>query len=134
MLGVTSLDKNGLSAYIAWIKEDVLANPKFQREIMGPNAKFSQKDVQRLTSAIAEAEECLVDAWKRPATAKKVTLKRKKDLDKLLQTIITHEAASKEFYDACFPNDSYVEKYTRDKEEHEKREAEARQKREARQA
>ena len=49
------------------------------------------KEVDKLYTAVKDAQKLLKDAWLRPATMKKVTTKKKNELDKLLRALINQE-------------------------------------------
>jgi len=107
------IDANGLSAYLQWFKEDVLGSEKYRSEL---EQNFSRKDYERIKKAIQMGERCLTDAWKRPATALKVTRKKKSEIDGVLRGIITRDVASDELYFKCFPDSILVERYIEEKE------------------
>ena len=60
---------------------------------------------------MAEGEEVLASAWSRPGTAKRVMMRKKKEIDKLLNQIITVDKASPALYHRCFPDHILVAQY-----------------------
>ena len=61
----------GLSAYLRWIREDVLAPNSAHAEEL--ETRFSQKEVLNLRRAVKSAERTLKEAWRKPASAISVT-------------------------------------------------------------
>lgn len=121
---LVAVDTTGLSAYLNWFKEDVLGVDRFSFEL---DSNFSRKDVERIKKAISKSEHVRDDAWKRPATALKVTRKKKAELDSLLRSIITKDVASEMLYRACFPDSVLIERFV---EERDERRAQAKEERE----
>jgi len=110
---VVGVDPNGLSAYLSWIKEDVLGPySKFKAELED-ESQFHPKSLAKLRAAVREAEGVLASAWRRPATVMKVTRAKRAELDALLATVVTKEAASAALYRHCFPDQVIVDDYKR---------------------
>ena len=87
---LTKLDTNGLSAYLTWLKEDILApNARFADEI---KRILEVKDRIRLRVAIKDAERTLENAWKQPRSVQRVTAKKKEQLKAILLSTITRES------------------------------------------
>ena len=101
-------DTTGLGAYLQWLKSDVLHNPSCADEL---NHRFPQRDLKRLNRAVAEGEQVLSSAWSRPGTAKRVMMRKKKEIDTLLNQIITADKASPALYNRCFPDHILVAQY-----------------------
>ena len=85
----------------------ILARKVFADEM---REDFSVEDRMRLNAAIRDGERCLKTAWQKPATAQRVTRRKKAEIDHVLSGIVTKEAASKELYRACFPDRMLSEK------------------------
>jgi len=49
----------------------------------------------------------------RPGTVKRTTLRKKREIDDLLRTIITRDRASEALYRQCFPDRVLVEQFVR---------------------
>ena len=49
----------------------------------------------------------------RPGTVKRTTLRKKKEIDDLLRSIITRDKASEALYRQCFPDRVLIEKFVR---------------------
>jgi len=115
-------DTNGLAAYLAFVKSDVLGNRRFADEL---NQRFPQRDIQRLKRAVVEGEQKLQAAWSRPAVFTRLTIREKQRIDKLLGEIVTKERASAELYKTCFPDKVIVDLYVAGLEAEEQRMKEA---------
>ena len=102
------MDTNGLSAYLQWLREDVLGPERFKTELAD---NFPRKQLDRLHRAVDDADATLEAAWLRPGSALRVTRKRKAELDALLAEIITSESASEDLYRRCFPDKVLVADY-----------------------
>ena len=101
---VVNVDPNGLSSYLAWLKQDVLGvYGKFAKELSDPS-RFPPRAMHKLRWALKDGEDCLVSAWCRPATAVRVTRANKVEIDQVLSKVVTTEAASPELYAFCFPD------------------------------
>jgi len=103
-------DTSGLSAYLAFWKEDVLESERFRQEL---DTTFTPAEMQKVHSAVESGERCLEDAWQRPGTVKRTTLRKKREIDDLLRTIITRDRASEALYRQCFPDRVLVEQFVR---------------------
>ena len=103
------MDCNGLSNYLAWLREEVLDSARFEEEL---REDFKQPDIAKLHRAVAEAEHFLIKAWERPHSAPKETRKRKEELVKLLDSIITRNTASDALYAHCFPDRVLLEQFS----------------------
>jgi len=101
-------DVNGLSAYLQWLKEDVLSQKRYRAELYD---NFPRKKMQQLEKAVVSGETLLIKAMERPATALKETRKKKIEIDALLRSIVTREASSDALFKRCFPDAVIVEKY-----------------------
>ena len=66
---IVHTDTCGLSAYLAWLRTDVLETARFVSEL---EEDFADKDVTRLRKALKEGEQTLATAWKRPHSARQV--------------------------------------------------------------
>jgi len=108
-------DANGLSAYLQWLKEDILGTHRWAMEL---ETRFPARDLKRLRKAVTDGEVFLEKAWQRPARALAVTRKKKLEIDALLAEIVTKEKASAALYQKCFPDkvlvDEYVAKIAKD--------------------
>ena len=104
------MDTNGLSAYLQWMREDVLEPERFKTELAD---NFPRKQLDRLHRAVDDADATLEAAWLRPGSALRVTRKRKVELDALLAEIVTSESASEDLYRRCFPDKVLVADYKR---------------------
>jgi hypothetical protein len=74
---VTSVDPNGLSSYLAWLRDDVLGVYSACAAELKDSQKFPPRNIQKLRRALEDGEACLVDAWRRPASAVRVTRAKK---------------------------------------------------------
>jgi hypothetical protein len=103
------MDTNGLSNYLAWLREEVLDSVRFEAEL---REDFKQPDIAKLHRAVEEAEHFLTRAWERPHSAPKETRTRKEELIKLLASIITRDTASDALYAHCFPDRVLLEQFS----------------------
>ena len=103
------MDTNGLSNYLAWLREEVLDSVRFEEEL---REDFKQPDIAKLHRAVEEAEDFLKWAWERPHSAPKETRTRKEELIKLLASIITRDTASDALYAHCFPDRVLLEQFS----------------------
>ena len=103
------MDTNGLSNYLAWLREEVLDSVRFEEEL---REDFKQPDIAKLHRAVEEAEHFLIRAWERPHSAPKETRTRKEELIKLLASIITRDTASDALYAHCFPDRVLLEQFS----------------------
>ena len=103
----------GLSAYLRWIREDVLAPNSAHAEEL--ETRFSQKEDLNMRRAVKNAERTLKEAWRKPASAISVTGNTKLALDKMLLKLISKERASKALYAHCFPDRVLVDEYEKNK-------------------
>ena len=71
---IVPIDVNGLSAYLQWLKEDVLGQKRYKAEL---DENFPRKKIAQLEKAVAAGEALLIKAMERPATALKETRKKK---------------------------------------------------------
>jgi len=110
---ITPIDVNGLSAYLQWLKEDVLGQSRYRDEL---DDHFPRKKISQLEKAVLAGEQLLVSARDRPATALKDTRKKKADIDALLKSIVTKEAASEALFKKCFPDQLIIEEYKKELE------------------
>lgn len=106
-------DPNGLSAYLDWLKNDVLKNQRFADEL---NEHFPAREVKRLTRAVVEGERKLANAWSRPSHFTRVTTAEKIRIDEMLAKIVTEEKASAALYKQCFPDKVLQAQYKADQE------------------
>jgi hypothetical protein len=120
---VTAMDTSGLAAYLEFIKADVLKPSRFANELA---ENFPEKQIDRLRKAVADAETLLVKAWQRPATALRITRKKRAELDALLGEIVTRDTASDALFQVCFPDKVLIEEYKRKLETEAAEAAEAR--------
>jgi len=105
---IVALDTTGLSAYITWLREDILHNEKHVANLL----KIDAKDLDSLGAAIKQAEQAMEEAKNRPSSASRLSATKKKELDRLLAKVITLER-SPELFSACFPDKVLVEAYKR---------------------
>jgi hypothetical protein len=110
---LTVPDPNGLSAYLRWIREDVLGPHSAHAEEL--ETRFSQKEVLNLRRAVKNAERTLKEAWRKPASAIRVTRNSKLALDKMLLKLVSKERASKALYTHCFPDRVLLDEYEKNK-------------------
>jgi len=116
-------DPNGLSAYVDWLKTDVLLpGTVHQAEI---EQRFPQRDLKRLNRAVVAGEQLASSAWSKPGSAVRVTQKEKRRIDKMLSEIVTKEKASDALYKACFPDQVLVDEYVDNVAEAKRKEKEA---------
>jgi len=110
-------DAAGLSAYLRWLKNDVLGTKKYREEL---ELNFPEREIKRLYRQVTEADQVLENAWKKPSSAVRLQRKAKLDLDKLLASIVTKEKASRKLFIKCFPDqflvDAYIDKLAAHKE------------------
>jgi len=105
---IMPLDLYGLSAYLQWLKEDVLGQKRYRNELYD---NFPRKKLSQLEKAVAQGEQLLVTAMERPSTALRETRKKKMEIDALLRSIVTREASSDALFQKCFPDMVIVETY-----------------------
>ena len=119
----STADPNGLSAYVDWLKTDVLLpGTVHQAEI---EQRFPQRDLKRLNRAVVAGEQLASSAWSKPGSAVRVTQKEKRRIDKMLSEIVTKEKASDALYKACFPDQVLVDEYVDNVAEAKRKEKEA---------
>ena len=97
-------DAVGLSAYLRWITTDVLEAHADELE-----TRFPERDVKKLKRAVATGRACMEHAWTRPASALRVTRKKKTEIDAVLRSVVTRDRASPELFSRCFPDALLVE-------------------------
>ena len=110
---LTAVDKNGLSAYLRFLRNDVLGSRRFKAEL---EEDFGV-GVDKLKKALADGEKCLSEAWRPPSSMRAVTTRKKLEVMEVLKSVVTKEKASEALYRQCHPNavirDEYVEKLQR---------------------
>jgi hypothetical protein len=104
---IVASDTQGLSAYLEWLKGHVLHAPRFKEEW----DELPSEQRAKLAHAVRDGEALLSEAWKRPKSAKKVTARRKREIDALLASVVTREEASDALYTACFPDRKLTEAF-----------------------
>ena len=110
---IIGADLNGLSAYLGWIKEDILSEYSPWNSEFDDHSKFKERDMAKLHEIIEEGEQCLLDAWQRPGSAVRVTRKKMLDIDAALAKVVTRESASEELFRRCFPDKVLIDEYWR---------------------
>ena len=69
--------------------------PQWYPQIENRKAEtFTPAERKKLAQAAREGGELSESAWKRPRSAKKVTTRRKREIDSLLASVVTRERAS----------------------------------------
>jgi hypothetical protein len=71
---LTKIDRNGLSAYLRFLRHDVLESRRFRTEL---EEDFTPEERAKLHKALEDGEKVLADAWKRRRTMFEVTQKAK---------------------------------------------------------
>ena len=108
---VTPLDPTGLSGYLSWITEAILTPKLFRRELQ---ESFGFDEFRKLKQAVADAEEVMRETRRRnTSSAYKRALKTRIELDALLASIVTEDAASPDLFRACFPDKVLQGRYKR---------------------
>lgn len=106
---LTQIDTNGLSAYVAWLREDVLHSTRFDHEL---HTDLTPKDIDRLSAALKNGEEFLETVWACPVgNVKRRCLAKKKELEKIVSAIINRASASDALFTHCFPNEVLLEQF-----------------------
>lgn len=109
---IVSVDSNGLSALLAWLKEDLLAPTSKYAAELSNSAKFSPRDIHHLRTAIADGEEFLRSAGTRGAHSfYRMTSRKKAEIEGILSKVVTREAASSHLFKHCFPNQVVIDEY-----------------------
>lgn len=98
---IVLVDTNGLSAYLSWLRQDVLDSPRFAPEL---DEDFSKGEVARLRRLVAEGEELLKVVWQRPGSARRLMKRKHAEIGAALAALVTQERASEALYTACFPD------------------------------
>lgn len=106
---LTQVDPTGLSAYLRFLREDVLDASRFQDELA---TAFEPADVAKMRAALEDGERFLADVWSRPGgNIRKRCLKKKKEITKVIMSVITRKSASDGLYSHVFPNAVLVEQF-----------------------
>jgi len=112
-------DPSGLSAYVRWLKSDVLCiGESYVAWVLGSHKyaheleeRFPERDMKKLYRAVREADHVLQTAWKKPSSARREMLAQKRKLEKLLSEIVTEQKASRDLFIKCFPDHHIVKEY-----------------------
>jgi len=113
---IVATDTVGLSAYIRWIKEDILSEYSLLREELENHCKFNEKDVQKLYTAVEEGELMLKTVARKPGSLR-ATTRKMREIDAILSKLVTRDRVSDEVYALCFPDKILVENYKRKMDE-----------------
>ena len=107
----------------------MLEASRFEHEFGGKRSDFTPEDVQKLRHALQDGRAFLAKTWEHPVgNVKRRCLKKKAEIVKVIEGIITRDKASDALYTTCFPNHVIVEHFVAAKQQ-EAAEREARKKR-----
>jgi len=104
-------NRHGLSAYLDWLKHDVLESKAYKKEL---EESFGQEALDKLHTALEDGHVTLKAAEQRRywgLYTQRVNNRMKAEIDALLRAIITREKASDSLYTHCFPDHVLADEY-----------------------
>jgi len=106
---LVQMDVVGLSAYLVWLRDDVLESSRFQHELA---MDFDPAELERLFAALEDGETFLAECWKHPGgNIKRRCLKEKERIKAIVRSVITRRAASDALFTHVFPDVVLVERF-----------------------
>jgi len=113
---LTVMDTTGLSAYLVWLREDVLDASRFKHELM---SDFDPKDLARLREALVDGEDYLRETWAhRLGDVKKRCTEKKKKIQAVVKAVIKRGVASDALFTHVFPDEVLIEGFKAEQHKH----------------